>query len=190
MMFEIIEQPLRMRPTILTHSGNYFDFLNPQDSVILIGDIAWALSHICRFTGHVSERYSVGQHSLLVSSIVPPEDALAGLLHDAAEAYLGDVSSPLKQLLPEYQVLEERVEQAIFKTFGLPEKLPKSVKHADLVLLATEKRDLLPKHTETEWRLLDGIEPLSLRIQPYSPEIIRKEFLARFNDLYLESLPL
>ncbi len=189
-MFEIIEPPLRMRPTILTHSGHYFDFINPQDSVILIEDIAWALSHICRFTGHVSEPYSVGQHSLLVSSIVPPEDSLAGLLHDAAEAYLGDVSSPLKQLLNDYKILEENVEQAIFRTFGLPDNLPKSVKHADLVMLATEKRDLLPEHTETEWRLLDGIKPLSMRIQPYSPEIIRREFLARFRDLYGENMPL
>ena len=171
-----------MSPTILTAEGTYFDFTDPAGSAFGIWSIAHALSNICRYTGHCAVHYSVAQHSVLVSYQVPAEHALAGLLHDAAEAFIGDVAKPLKRLLPDYQALEARVEAAVFARFGLPPELPACVKHADLVLLLTEKRDLMPACANREWNL-QGVQPMERRIRPWVPEQARTAFLQRFEEL-------
>jgi len=170
-----------MSPTILTAAGRYFDLLRPWRSEIGVMEIAHALAHICRFTGHTQRFYSVAQHSVLVSHIVPPQDALAGLMHDAAEAFVGDVSSPLKRLLPEYKLIERRVEAIVLTRFGLAPSLPESVKRADLVALRTEQRDLMLN--VDGWAVTQGIEPLPQPIDPLLPEAARALFLARFHEL-------
>lgn len=112
----------------------------------------------------------------------PPEDALAGLLHDAAEAFIGDVSKPLKMLLPDYKAIEDRVEAAVLGAFGLPAELPASVKRADLIALATERRDLMPWHS-SRWECTKGLPLLPCRITPVPPDRARQIFLERYSAL-------
>jgi hypothetical protein len=171
-------QALRMDPNILMHNGKHFDFYKPEEAEFDIQVVSHALSHICRFTGHTKEFYSVAQHSVLVSYLVPEDDAMTGLLHDGSEAFINDIAAPLKQLLPDYKAIEARVEQAVLERFGLPAKLPASVKQADLVALAIEQRDLMP---ESRWpsSSLDRFK----RIKPLSPKAARSLFLMRYRQL-------
>ena len=185
-------QENNMIPSIMTVSGNYFDYLNPQSDQYSIEDIAHALSHICRFGGNTPNFYSVAQHSVLVSRVVSPEYALHGLIHDAAEAFLGDIPTPLKRLLPDYQLIEERCEKVIFESFGISAKLPEEVKYADRVLLATERRDLLIPHHDTErWNVMEHIQPMRERIYAESPSEAKRKFIMRYmelkDDLWVES---
>lgn len=171
-----------MSPTILTASGISLHLTDPRPEQICIADIAHALAHLCRFTGHTRVFYSVAQHSVHASYLVPPEHALAALLHDAAEAYIGDVATPLKALLPDYHAIERRMEATVRAAFGLPAQLPDCVKLADLTLLATERRDLMPD-TPEEWLSIKGLVPLSGRLIPLKPPVAQTLFLQRFADL-------
>lgn len=171
-----------MKPEILTFNGRYFNFLEPQACHIDIETIAHALAHICRFTGHTNQFYSVAQHSVLVSHLVPPQHALAGLLHDAAEAFLGDVATPLKQLLPDYKAIEARVEGVVLEHFGLGPMLPPEVRHADLCALMTEARDFMPAEAE-DWDFGPTVQPHALTIFPMSSGMARQQFMQRFRVL-------
>lgn len=165
---------------ILTQSGRKFDFLDPKPEQIYLLDIAHGLSCESRFSGQTNKFYSVAQHSEWVSRLVPPEFALQGLLHDAAEAYCKDIPSPLKKLLPEYSEIERRVQAAINRRFGLPDVLDFPVKVADLTMLATERRDLMPKHAD-EWECLKGFEPIAQRIEPMAQCHAYISFLQRYD---------
>lgn len=170
-------------PTILLASGRYFNFERPESTPISVKDIAHALSHLCRFTGHCRGFYSVAQHAVLVSHLVPPEHAYHALHHDDVEAVMGDMSSPLKRLMPEYKALEHRVEASILAQFGLPATTPAEVKHADLVALRTEQRDLM--HIDGgRWPSLDGIAPSAKhKLEPMEPEEARRLYLGRHQQL-------
>lgn len=163
---------------ILTNSGKRFDLIDPQPDMIDLCDIAHALANECRFAGHSRYFYSVAQHSVLASRIVPAEHAFEALLHDATEAYLKDIPRPLKHLLPDYRAIEQRVNSAIRARFGLPATQSAPVSDADITLLATERRDLMP-NDDGEWSDLRGITPLDQRIRAVYNTHAKAMFLER-----------
>lgn len=170
-------------PYILTCAGRKFFFNDPDRGGFSIPEIAAPLSRLCRFTGHTNKFYSVAQHSVFVSHVVPPEFALEALLHDGSEAFITDISSPLKALLPEYMALEQKVQTAISDFFGVkaPPMSPE-VRRGDLIALATEKRDLMPNDA-TPWPCLDGIEPVDAPLVPLTPNEAEFIFVHRYTEL-------
>lgn len=179
------DKPGVLGATITLYGGGYFDFITPERSDIRIQDIARGLSNTCRFGGQATFGdgfYSVAQHSVLVSRLVEPEHAFAGLMHDAAEAYVGDMVGPLKQLCPDYKAIEKRVETAVMAHFGLSLPLHPSVKHADLRALRTEQRDLTSGSGDN-WNGLDAYQPGRATIRPLSPTQAYVAFMGRFDEL-------
>lgn len=175
-------------PWIQTFSGRAFPLLAPTRDDVSIKDIAQSLALQCRFAGHTRRFYSVAEHSLHVSRAVPRDLALAGLLHDAAEAYVQDITRPLKQVLEGHRAVEARVWEVIAERFGLPGLLPPEVKEADMRMLATE----------AEYLMLPPPRPWNLPATPYflseigldhprqlclPPREAHRRFLERFAEL-------
>jgi hypothetical protein len=169
---------------IATFTGRKFWPCDPQPEDICIEDVAHALSMLCRYTGHVREFYSVAQHSYMVSQIVPLEDAKWGLLHDASEAYLNDISRPVKPALSNYRELEETLMKMVAERFGLPWPIPDSIHHADKVMLATERRDLLPCPADHHWTVIEGIDPLPEELWGWGPRQGEIELMVLYNKLF------
>ncbi len=163
-----------------TYRGHRFDFGFMHREPLDIEDIAHALSQVCRFGGHCREFYSVAQHSVYVSQLVNPEHRLTALLHDATEAYMGDMVSPLKRRITEYQQHEQWLWMVISRQFGLPMGQPDEVRRADLVMLAAEARDLCNADVST-WGL--AAAPESIRIHPWPPKVAERHFLDSFAAL-------
>lgn len=167
-------------PTIRLLSGRYFSFEQPTDCRFTVNDVAHALAHLCRFTGHTRRFYSVAEHSVLASRIAPPELRMDVLMHDAAEAFIGDVSSPLKAMLPEYREIEARVAHAVCERFGLSWPMPGAVKRADLAMLQAERMWVI--RCREEWACLEGISP-GPPPEFWTPQEARRRFLARYREL-------
>jgi 5'-deoxynucleotidase YfbR-like HD superfamily hydrolase len=173
-------------PYLQTISGRWLNPFDPDPDQIDIGDIARALSNQCRFGGHCRAFYSVAQHSVHVSELVAQrggdvEDVFAALMHDAGEAYLGDMPHPIKHRSPlgaAFREAEKHLERAIRERFGIRAEVA-ALKPADRALLATERRAL---SDETwHWPELDGIEPLEIR--PWPPDEAERAFTQRFAEL-------
>jgi len=170
------------KSSISTVSGRFFDLLAPEDYAYDIEEIATALSNICRYTGHVKKFYSVAEHSVLGSRLVPERLALVGLLHDASEAFVGDVSSPFKKLLPDYRAIEDRIQEAIAKYFELPFPFPLEVHEADKRMYWNERQHIAPGPKDTLWHG-EFRAARKVHASGMAPLMAKRFFLKRFKEI-------
>ena len=175
-------------PWLQTYSGRRFFLLDPRPDEVSLQDIAHSLSLQCRFGGHCPRFYSVAEHSVLASLAAPPRLALPMLMHDAAEAYCGDVVRPLKHALAEFDRLERLILDAILTALDLGNPWPgvepfdgMHVKAIDERMLATEARELFGLDARRAW----GVEarPCAFPLHCWAPEEAERQFLARFEAL-------
>lgn len=184
-----------MRAPFRTPSGRLIDLALPDPDVIDLEDIAHSLARLCRFNGAVDEFYSVATHSVYVARRLQESGqnkylVRDGLLHDAAEAYLGDMTSGLKRLFPEYRELERQWEYAVERRFAARIVDTSWVKNADLRARLAEARDLFADGYPPERLVLDGADARGLtayeaRCVPQSPTDGEWSFLAMARELGL-----
>ncbi len=175
-------------PYLQTVSGRWVNPFDPDPHQLDAGDIARALANQCRFGGHCRVFYSVAQHSVIVSRVVEErggdaEDVFAALMHDAGEAYLGDMPHPIKHRSPlgaAFREAERDLEQAIRERFAIRADVPE-VKRADRALLATERRAFSSERWS--WPELDGVEPLDLELEAWPPDEAERAFSERYAEL-------
>jgi 5'-nucleotidase len=182
------DAPPAAGPYLQTVSGRRVNPFDPDPAQFDEGDIARALGNLCRFGGHSRVFYSVAQHCVIVSRVVEErggdvEDAFAALMHDAGEAYLGDMPHPLKHrsaLGAAFRDAEARLEEAIRGRFGIKPNVPE-IKAVDRALLATERRVFSAE--AWHWPELDDVEPLDLELTPWPPDQAGNEFAKRYAEL-------
>jgi hypothetical protein len=177
-----------------TYTGAAFYVLDPRPDDVRLMDIAHHLAMQCRYNGACQRFYSVAEHSVHVSNEVErralaqglvhivAELAMWGLMHDAGEAYVGDMVRPLKRNMPAFRDAESLVMRAICERFGLVPDEPPLVKQVDTVLLATERRDIMGS-PPLPWRSTENIEPLDMRLPCWAPDEAAAHFLARFASI-------
>lgn len=169
-------------PWIQTYSGKRFYFRDPNPDDLSIEDIAQALSKQCRFAGHVQKFYSVAEHSVLVSYMTL--NPLEGLLHDASEAFIVDMPSPIKAELKGYQDVEEVIMKVIAEKFGFAYPMSDDLHDADKAQLIEEARHLLKNCewiNDEKYKALNrqyGILPMC-----WEPQEACDRFIQRFNQV-------
>lgn len=178
---------------VATFTGLLFDILEPDPQAIQLEDVAHALSHVNRFTGHTPFPYSVAQHSTLCADEAAmrwpdrPLWHLACLLHDAAEAYCGDVSRPLKQLIGSvYRPIEDRLQAAVWARFGveLTADVTAAIHACDNAVVMAEARAMFRGSEAWNW---GDTRPSELPIVPMDSEHAAWGFRQRFHVLYAAS---
>lgn len=163
-----IKNPIYTPNSIRTFTGKVFDLKLMALESISIDDIAHALSNTMRFAGHLKVPYSVAQHSVMVAKHASKENKLAALLHDASEAYIGDMPSPFKKMMPEYKVIEGKLMKVIAEVFSFEYPLNPEIKEIDKNMLVLE------------WAAF--VED-KLPLECWSAEQSKREFLAAYNNL-------
>jgi 5'-deoxynucleotidase YfbR-like HD superfamily hydrolase len=182
------DAPPAAGPYLQTVSGRWVNPFDPDPAQLDADDIARALANLCRFGGHSRVFYSVAQHCVIVSRVIEErggdvEDAFAALMHDAGEAYLGDMPHPLKHrsaLGAAFRDAEDRLEEAIRDRFAIKPNVPE-IKAVDRALLATERRAFSAE--VWHWPELEDVEPLDLELEPWSPDQAADEFAKRYAEL-------
>lgn len=168
-----------------TFTGRKFYPLDPQAKDIAPEDIAHALGYLCRFGGHSRYFYSVAEHCVLMSYAVSPENALWALLHDATEAYVGDMIRPLKNHQPAFREAEDEVMSVICDRFGLDYDCPDEVHDADNRILRTERESVMAVN-DLIWHT-DSLKPLPVSIAGWYPKLAEANYLYRLNELTTEA---
>lgn len=165
-----------------TFTGRAFYPLDPRVEDVDPADIAHALSMICRYGGHAQRFLSVAEHCVLMSQAVLPESALWALLHDATEAYMGDMIRPLKRQMPDYVAAENRLMEVIAERFGLVGLCPSEVKAADNRILRNERAAVLGP-APLPWASEEQMPPLDVTIHCWSPQEAEEQYNAHLADL-------
>ncbi len=180
-------ETINIQGSISTFTGRLFRPLEPDVEDINLLDICHSLSNQCRFTGHTREFYSVAEHSCRVHDILPKELKLAGLLHDASEAYLSDIAKPIKVLeeLDIYREIEDKIMEKMALKYNFDYPFAKEIKTADSILLVTEYRDLMMtnKYIEAD---LPPVFPDAARIIPWTPVVAKSAMMERLQKLGIE----
>jgi len=169
---------VRKGRAIITYTGITFWPMDPREDEINIIDIAHSLSMQCRFNGHLDIFSSVAEHCVRVAAECSKKNRLWGLLHDSAEAYVSDLPAPIKMELLAYKIMEDKVLKCICKKYGLPEKEPEEVLKYDLIVRATEIRDLMNNN-----HINFNVKPLKSKIEPWTQKQAEKMFLEVFHSL-------
>lgn len=174
-----------MTAFVQTYSGIPFFPTTPSVEDIQLEDIAHHLAMQCRYNGATKVFYSTAEHSVLLSHSVSPENALWALLHDAAEAYIGDMVWPLKEEIPEFKVIEDALMGFVCAKFGLDPVQPEEVTEHDRRIVIDERDSLLVPE-RIPWPALEGFAPLGVNIQGWTPSRAKAEFTSRFQQLFNE----
>lgn len=163
-----------------TYTGVAFDLQEPDVYTVVLEDVATALAQIVRFTGHCKGAYTVAQHSVLIARALRDEGHTegvqrAGLLHDAHEAYTGDVATPIKRAVGDpWTDFEARIARVVRTRFRVPHTMPKAVYDMDARMLMSEARDLMGR-PPAPWGI--DAQPYPEKITPWSMDRAKQEFL-------------
>lgn len=165
-----------------TYTGKQFYPLAPLVEDIDPVDIAHSLAMQCRYNGHCKDFYSVAEHCVLMSHFVPEEYALHALLHDATEAYIGDMVRPLKRHMPDFTAVEDKLMPVIAERFGIVgDIMVDVVREADNRILLDE-RERLFDGTPAAWSI-EGLVPLGVPIACWKPQSAEQAYAMRLEQL-------
>lgn len=192
---------------LATSSGGMWSIEDPAEGQVHLRDLAAGLSRTCRYAGQLSEEaefYSVAEHSVIMTSwahqagiVQTRSDALLYLLHDGSEAFFGDMTTPMKALIPDFRRLEDRAQRVIYRAFGVRDErvaaLKPELKRVDTRIRIDERETMilepaLSAGREALWRQDPDLEPLGVRPRLLSPAEARRTYLRAFSWA-LEALP-